>query len=90
MTKEGKKVKEKYQQEIKNQYKEKILTGNCEMVVDLFFKDKKRRDIDNFNKLLLDSLEGIIIVDDKQIQKLTITKNYSRKNPRIEIKINEN
>ncbi len=44
------------------------------MKIQLKFKDKRRRDIDNYNKLLLDALEGVIYVDDKQICDLEISK----------------
>jgi len=87
MAKTGKKLKELYQTEIKNQYKGKILSGDCDMEMTLFFKDKRRRDVDNYNKLVLDSLEGIVLEDDCQIQRLKITKDYSAENPRIELEI---
>jgi len=87
MTKEGKEMKQKYWWEIKGQYNGKVLTEDCEVKIDLFFSSRRRFDIDNFNKLILDSLEGIVLEDDKQIQKLTITKSYSKGRPRIEIEI---
>lgn len=87
MSKEGKDIKALYQMLAKSQYKGKVMSTNCEMTIDLFFKDKRRRDIDNYNKLTLDSLEDIVYEDDKQIQKLTITKSISAEDPRIEIDI---
>lgn len=87
MSRKGKQVKEQYQLEVKNQYKGKVIQGDCDMEITLFFKDKRRRDVDNYNKLVLDALEGIVFQDDSQIQKLTIIKNYSKEDPRIEIKI---
>ena len=90
MTKQGKDLKEQYQLEAKNQYKGKVLSGDVEMELVLFFKDKRRRDVDNYNKLVLDALEGIVFEDDKQVQKLTIIKDYSKENPRIELEICQN
>jgi crossover junction endodeoxyribonuclease RusA len=87
MTDKGKKLKENYQWQIKSQWKGKVLKEDIEIKVDLYFKDKRRRDIDNYGKILLDSLEGIIVEDDKQIKKMTITKNIDKENPRIEIEI---
>jgi len=87
MTKRGKELKALYQSEAKKQYKKKIVSTDCALEVTLFFKDKRRRDVDNFNKIILDALEGVVYEDDKQIQKLTITKDYSKENPRVEIKI---
>ena len=87
MIKEGKELKELYQSEARKQYKGKVMSADCDMEMTLFFKDKRRRDVDNYNKLVLDALEGIVYEDDKQIQKLTVIKNYSKENPRIEINI---
>ena len=90
MTREGKELKELYQLEARVQYKGKVMSADCDMEIILFFKDKRRRDVDNYNKLVLDSLEGIVYEDDKQIQKLTVEKKISVEDPRVEIKINFN
>ena len=86
MTKIGKDIKEDYVRQIKEQYKGKPIEEDVKMEVVLYFGDKKRRDIDNYGKLL-DCLNGTILVDDSQIQKLTIKKDYSKEEPRIEIVI---
>ena len=52
----------------------KHLEGKLEMTVDVYFTDKRRRDIDNCAKAVLDSLEGIAYKDDAQIHKLTMQK----------------
>lgn len=85
MTKEGKELKKYYQLEIRNQYQGEIITDDIEMIITLFFKDGRRRDIDNYNKLVLDALEGIVYQNDSQIQTLGIKKDISADNPRIEI-----
>jgi len=87
MTKKGKELKALYHSEAKKQYKKKVVSIDCALEITLFFKDKRRRDVDNFNKIILDALEGVVYEDDKQIQKLTITKDYSKEDPRVEIKI---
>ena len=87
MTPKGKDRKLQYQLEAKSQYKGKLLEGDLKMEVGLFFWDARRRDIDNFNKLTLDSLEGILYSDDKQITELIIKKQIDRKNPRVEISV---
>ena len=89
MTKEGKDLKEYYQLEAQIQYKGKAILTDCDMEILLYFKDKRRRDVDNYNKLVLDSLEGIIYEDDKQIQKLIVEKKISAEDPRVEIKISK-
>lgn len=43
--------------------------------IRLFMPDKRRRDIDNYNKILLDSLTGKIWVDDSQIDILSVSRD---------------
>ena len=85
MSAEGKSLKEDYQWQLKSQWKQPIITRDVELEVKLFFGTKRKNDIDNFNKLLLDSMTGIVFVDDSQITKLTISKHYSKEDPRIEV-----
>jgi Holliday junction resolvase RusA-like endonuclease len=40
----------------------------------MYFKDKRKRDVDNHLKSLLDSLEGIMFVDDSQIYEIIARK----------------
>lgn len=48
------------------------------------------RDIDNYNKILLDSLTWIIYEDDKQIKLMTIQIcEHDKNNPRIDLIIDE-
>jgi len=85
MTKEGKEKKAQYQWEAKAQYKGEPLKGNIEMEIILFFKDLRKRDIDNYNKIVLDALESFLYNDDRQIVQLTIQKKIDRLEPRIEV-----
>lgn len=89
MTKEGKDLKESYQWQAKSQWKQKPSKRVFEISVELYFKDKRRRDVDDYNKILLDSLTGIVWSDDSQIWKITITKFIDAKKPRIEVDITE-
>lgn len=85
MTAEGKALKEQYQWEAKSQFKGKVLTGSVILSIRFFFKDKRPRDLDNQNKLILDALSGIVYVDDKQIDELHLYRDYDKEKPRIEI-----
>lgn len=87
MSKAGKELKESYQWQLKSQYKGKPLTKEIDLRVELFFGDERKRDIDNYNKIFLDSMSGIIFEDDSQIQSLLVVKNKDKANPRIEISI---
>lgn len=88
MSKAGKDLKEDYQWQVKNQWKGKPLTGEVDLRIELFFSVNRKHDIDNYNKLTIDSLTGIVFNDDSQIVSLLIIKNFDKKNPRIEIEVN--
>ena len=87
MTKRGKEKKKQYQWEAKAQYKGKPLKGDLKMEIVLFFKDLRKHDIDNYNKLVLDALQSFLYEDDKQIKHLTIHKQIDRLEPRIEVQV---
>lgn len=88
MSKAGKAMKESYQWQAKMQWKGyKCLTEPLEIGVRLYFGDKRVHDIDNYNKLVLDSLTEIVWDDDRQIRKMTLEKLYDKENPRVEISI---
>ena len=48
---------------------------------------KRDRDVHGSGKLIADSLEGIVYVNDKQIKKMIFEKFIDKDNPRIEIEI---
>lgn len=87
MSAQGKSLKESYQWQLKSQWKEEITERDIELRVRLFFGNKRKNDIDNFNKVLFDAFTGIVWVDDSQIIKVTTEKHYDKDNPRIEIEI---
>lgn len=87
MTPEGKALKQQYQWEVKSQWKGKPLSGDIELWVTLFFGTKRKADLDNFNKILLDSMTGIVYDDDSQINHLHIERAYDKRSPRIEISV---
>ena len=88
MDKKCKDLKEDYQWQAKEQWKGKPLKGDLEIQVDLYFGTKRKKiDWDNFHKLSMDALSGIVWEDDSQIIKATVTKNYDKENTRIEIHI---
>jgi Holliday junction resolvase RusA-like endonuclease len=85
MTKKGTALKLDYQWQCKEQYKSLPILCDVKLTVELYFGDKKIRDIDNYNKIVLDACTGILWDDDSQIQEITIKKFYDKKNPRIEL-----
>jgi len=89
MSKEGKDLKTSYQWEAITQWREPPLAGPVGVIIKLFFRNNLRRDIDNWNKILFDSLTGIAWIDDHQINKMSIEKFVDKAVPRIEIEIYE-
>ena len=87
MTKAGKEQKESYQWQTRSQYRLQPLANALKLTVQLFFGDKRIRDIDNYHKLSLDSFSGIVWNDDSQIMEMHITKAYDKENPRIELAV---
>lgn len=87
MTNEGKSLKEDYGWQAKSQWKLQPLDKDIELDIKLYFKTNRKCDWDNFHKLSMDALTGIVWLDDSQIKKATVEKFYSKENPRIEITI---
>ncbi len=64
----------------------------CKITIIYYFKDKRRHDPSNYDKMLLDGLvEANIIVDDNYgvITEFTTIGKYDKINPRTEIFIEE-
>ena len=89
MKKDAKERKEQYVETIKNEYKWNVLENDIELVIKLYFGDLRRRDIDNYHKLSLDSMSWLIYNDDVQIKRMVVEKYYDKQNPRIEVEFKE-
>lgn len=89
MSKDGKDLKTSYTAQAVEQYKGKPLEKDLSVLITLYHGTHRKSDIDNFNKILFDSLTGTTWVDDSQIMSLTIVKSYDKERPRVEIEINE-
>lgn len=87
MSSNGRKMKRSYIEQASAQYKDAPLEEELNLEIHLHFGDKKIRDWDNFHKISMDALTGIVWVDDSQIQRATVEKHYDKENPRIEITI---
>ena len=64
----------------------------CKIKVTYYFKDKRRHDPSNYDKMLLDGLvEANIIKDDNYdvIEEFTTIGKYDKDNPRVEVEIYE-
>jgi len=65
----------------------------CKIEIEYFFDSKRRHDADNYTpKNLFDSFtsSGFLVDDDfNHVESLTIKGNYSKENPRTEIRVIE-
>ena len=78
LTQEGKAIKAQYGWSAKRQWKKKPLTGNVSVIINVYFNDKRRHDIDNILKGILDSLTGIVWEDDSHITSLHVHKHFDK------------
>lgn len=68
----------------------KPLTGRLEVVVQVFTPDRRRRDLDNAMKGLLDSLEHAgVYGDDSQIDRLVIERTHVVPGGKVIVEIEE-
>ena len=90
LKREGKAIKEDYSWQAKAQWAGRpMLDKPFGMRVKLFHKTKRKQDVDNFGKILGDSLNRLCYTDDNLIHELHITKHYDKDNPRIEVEFFE-
>jgi Holliday junction resolvase RusA-like endonuclease len=83
----AKALKEDYQWQIKSLYHKEPMKGKLEVSITTYHGNHRKNDWDNFHKLSMDSMTGLIYEDDSQIICATVKKDYDRLNPRIEIEI---
>lgn len=51
------------------------IKGKIKLTLILYFKDKRKRDLDNYNKVLIDCLKNKLFEDDDQIYQLYMEKH---------------
>lgn len=85
MTPKGKETKERYQWELRSQYRGEPIQGDITITIVLYFGDRRTHDWDNFHKITMDACNGILWTDDSQIIEAHVTKEYDPENPRTEI-----
>ena len=73
LSKAGRQFRENVQNFIKTQ-KYIIFTKKIKVNIELYFKDNRKKDIDNYFKAILDSFNGFLYTDDSFIYELKSTK----------------
>lgn len=89
MKKEAKTLKEKRQQELKQQRIWNPLEYDLWIRIILYHWDRRVRDLDNYCKLIYDAMTEIVYKYDSQIEHMYISKKYDKHNPRVEIEIKQ-
>lgn len=84
---EARALKEDYQWQAKSQWQKKPLSGPLTVIISTYHDTKRKNDWDNFHKLSMDALTGIVYDDDSQITKAVVNKCYDKEDPRIEIEV---
>ena len=91
LSKSGRKFKEDCQEFLKEQFtEERPLTNNLKVKILFQYKENRKKiDVDNGFKLLIDSMKGLIFEDDCQIYKLSGEKEIGMLRNEIHIQIEE-
>ena len=71
------------------QWRERMLEGDLSLSAVLWVPDRRKRDLCNYSKLLLDAASGIIFADDAQVVRALWEKRLDRDNPRVELTVVE-
>ena len=85
MSEEGRQFKTHMSAHLENMSGLVIMKGPLRVSVVFSFKDKRRRDVDNYLKSTLDCLTGVIYDDDSQITELHAYKIIGCKKEGIHI-----
>ena len=80
LSEEGRNFKRVMSAHLENMSGLRLINGIVRVSIVFSFKDKRRRDVDNYAKATLDCLTGIIFEDDSNISELHLYKvNGSKK-----------
>ena len=89
----------KYEQEVKSLFQiamfgKAMLEGPVQVTITAYFTSKKktgwhtsRPDLDNIIKVILDSMNGIVLQDDAAVAQIIASKQYDEGEERVEVQI---
>jgi Holliday junction resolvase RusA-like endonuclease len=63
------------------------LSGSVRLTILLEFHDRRKRDLDNSLKPLLDALKCVMFDDDDRVMELHVTKKIGQENDRVAVKV---
>lgn len=87
LSEKGKAYKKSFLHQFQKQVKQAPYTCDVALIITFYFGDNRRRDIDNYNKVLFDAMQQFVFLDDSQIVSLHVTKEVDVTNPRVEVEV---
>jgi crossover junction endodeoxyribonuclease RusA len=63
-----------------------LMDGDLSLTM-IVYRPAKRGDLDNYTKILADSLQGIVYSNDSQIVRLVAERHDDKHNPRVEVEV---
>lgn len=63
------------------------LDGTYRVEFAMYFGDRRRRDVDNVIKGVLDAANGVLWKDDSQVGELVVRRGLDRDRPRVEVRV---
>jgi Holliday junction resolvase RusA-like endonuclease len=64
-----------------------VLSNDFRVILSFYRGTRHKVDLDNLSKAILDALEGVFYVDDRQVVDLYLHKKFDKENPRVEVEI---
>lgn len=71
----------------RDQWEKNPLPGPLGIEFVFYREDRRKVDLDNLEKAMLDALQGILYVDDSQIRKKVGVLSYNPERPGVEVEI---
>ena len=89
LSKKGREFKDNVRAYLLREKIDKKLEGKLKVEILISFKGYRKRDVDNYNKAILDSFNNVVWLDDEQIFELTTKKTYGNKTDSFRVVIIE-
>ena len=72
-----------------NKQRFKPIKGDYSISCTIYFQNRKHCDLDNAAKGIFDAAQGILFSNDKNAAEIFLYRMYDKKNPHVEIQIEE-
>lgn len=86
--------KRQFEDEVAKVYQGKPISEDVVVEIRVFVQRPKstklampRPDVDNYAKAVLDGMNSVVLVDDRQVHRLTVSKFWTSDSPRVEIRV---